>query len=287
MTGYLEILGAVSIWAFFNGVLVKGIKTSGIGVGTWTALAGICTFFATFLIYGSDPLATVTPLQAIFLLQLGIFAALNNSFYYTALKISLPVAALFHYLAPLLVIFWPFIFKGFYEPVWGVDVVAALIGAVGFYWLARSSFKEGNRKLVYLGIGSAIFYSLEIVYSGYVSNKLGVPAASSSFTKLAFQVLVMPIMAISLKESMAVRGRSEWLKIVAGGILLYFSFILYFYGSATVSSLQRGILGYIDRIGAIVLGCWLFKEERAKLTKDVWIGGALIVGASAMVLIFK
>ena len=39
--GYLQILGAVSIWAFFNGVLVKGIKTSGVGVGMWTGIIGV------------------------------------------------------------------------------------------------------------------------------------------------------------------------------------------------------------------------------------------------------
>ena len=39
--GYLQVLGAVSIWAFFNGVLVKGIKTSGVGVGMWTGMVGV------------------------------------------------------------------------------------------------------------------------------------------------------------------------------------------------------------------------------------------------------
>ena len=60
--------------------------------------------------------------------------------------------------------------------------------------------------------------------------------------------------------------------------------MLYFYGSATVSDLNRGVLGYIDRVGAIALGAIVFKQERAKLTKEVWIGGALIIGASLIIL---
>ena len=285
MIGYFEILAAVSIWALFNGVLVRGIKTSGVGVGTWTALVGIFMFFVAFLIFGWDPLNNVKPKQAIFLLCLGVSAAINNACYYTALKISIPVSSLFHYIAPLIVIAWPLIFPIFYEPTGGMDVVAAVIGLMGFFFLAKSSLKEGNRKLFFLGAGSAIFYSLEILLSGYVSNNLGVSASASTFSKFFFQALAMVSMAMVFKESLAVKVKTDWLKIVAGGVFLYFSFMLYFLGSVSVSSLERGVLGYIDRIGAIALGCWFFKEERSKLTKEVWIGGGLILGAGALILI--
>ena len=59
MIGYLQVLGAVSIWAFFNGVLVKGIKTSGVGVGMWTGIFG--AFFCLIGIEGN--LGPVSPAQ--------------------------------------------------------------------------------------------------------------------------------------------------------------------------------------------------------------------------------
>src|SRR3989338_9190896 len=285
MIGYFEILGAVAIWAFFNGVLVRGIKTSGVGVGIWTALVGLVTFLIIFLFFGLDPLNGVTSKQALYLLWLGIFAALNNTCYYTALKISIPVAALFHYLAPLIVIVWPLLFPIFYEPIEVSDIIAAMIGLAGFFFIAKSSLKTGNRTLFYLGAGSAIFYSLEIILSGYVSNNLSTPAAAATFFKFLFQALTMVLMGWVFRESLTVKNKLDWLKITAGGLLLYFSFMLYFYGSVSVSSLERGVLGYIDRIGAIVLGCWFFKEERAKLTKEVWIGGALILGAGLLIIV--
>ena len=46
-----------------------------------------------------------------------------------------------------------------------------------------------------------------------------------------------------------------------------------------MGDLERGILGYIDRIGAIALGAYVFKE---KLTKNILVGGALIIGASVL-----
>ena len=57
--------------------------------------------------------------------------------------------------------------------------------------------------------------------------------------------------------------------------------MLYFAGSQTVSDLDRGVLGYIDRIGAIVLGALIFKE---KLTKNIIIGGVLILGAGLLLI---
>ena len=91
--GYLQVLGAVSIWAFFNGVLVKGIKTSGVGVGMWTGIVGVI-----FCLIWQD-IGLLNFKYFTWLALLGISAALNNSFNYTAIKISIPVALLFHYIA--------------------------------------------------------------------------------------------------------------------------------------------------------------------------------------------
>lgn len=283
MAGYLAVLGAVSIWAFFNGILVKGIKTSGVGVGTWTAIFGIVAFFISFVgkfEYDASIEPDYYPL--IILACLGISAALNNACYYTALKISIPNAALFHYLAPLLVIFWALSFAMFRQPIPQTAVIALFIGFIGVFWLVGPNFKEGNRKLVLLGLLSAFFYSLEIVLSGYVSNRLHIPSDVSAFTKLLFQALVMPIVGLALGDSIWIKDSREWPKIIAGGALLYLSFVLYFAGAETVSDLHRGVLGYIDRIGAILLGCWFFRQA---ITKNILIGGILILGAGALLLL--
>lgn len=276
--GYLQILGAVSIWAFFNGVLVKGIKTSGVGVGMWTGIVGVI-----FCLVWQD----IEPLNfsnLSWLIFLGMSAALNNSFNYTAIKISVPVALLFHYLAPILVIVWYLLFPIFYQPISIKGFLAVAIGLAGVIYMAKPHLKEGNRKLVYLGMASAVFYSLEIVLSGYLSKELQVPAITSSFSKLLGQVMIMPIVGLLMKESTKISETMDIPKIILGGLLLYISFNLYFTGSATVNDLDRGILGYIDRIGAIALGAWFFKEERAKITKEVWIGGIFIIGASLLIL---
>jgi drug/metabolite transporter (DMT)-like permease len=279
MMGYLQVLGAVSIWAFFNGILVNGIKTSGVGVGTWTALVGIVTFSITFALSGIP--SGLSTHHLMMLALLGIFAALNNSCYYTALKISIPNAALFHYLAPLLVIFWVLSFEIFRQPITQLAIIAVLVGLIGVFWLVGPNIREGNKRLVILGFASAIFYSLELVLSGYVSKNLGVSSNVSAFTKLLFQAMVMPLIGLALGESIRVSSSKEWPKIIAGGALLYISFVLFFRGAQTVIPIHLGILGYIDRVGAILLGCWYFRQP---VTKNILIGGAFILGAGLLLI---
>lgn len=281
MIGYLEVLGAVSIWAIFNGVLVRGIKTSGVGVGTWTGLVGVIIFGIGFLFNGT--LGELSDKSLLALTLLGIFAALNNSLGYTAIKISIPIALLFHYLAPVFVPIWGLAFNVFYQPINFADILAIIVALIGMFLLAVHNIKEGNRKLLILGLGSAVFYSLEIVFSGYISRDLLVPAQISAFTKLMFQTMVMPVMALILGESIRIGDRREWLKIITGGGLLCISFLLYFWGAKTVGGIQLGVLGYIDRVGAIALGAYFFKE---KITGNTIIGGLMILGAGLLVIFF-
>lgn len=281
--GYLQVLGAVSIWAFFNGYLVKKIRASGVGVGTWTAFVGVLIYSIAFLFNGIPE--GLSHYNLAMLALLGIFAALNNSLGYTAIKISIPVALLFHYLAPIFVPLWGLVFKVFYQPLGLAPVLAIVVAVFGMILLAVPNFKEGNKKLLLLGLGSAVFYSLEIVFSKYLSADLGVPAQVSAFTKLLFQMAVTPIMAVViLKESLRIGNKKEWLKITAGGLLLCLSFMWYFMGAKTVSGVQLGILSYIDRVGAIALGAYFFNET---INRNTAIGGLMILGAGFMVIFFK
>lgn len=282
MTGYLAVIGAVCIWAFFNGYLVRKIKASGVGVGTWTAVVGIFIFSLSFLA-GNNFLHGLNSRQITALVLLGLFAALNNSLGYTAIKISVTIALLFHYLAPIFVPLWGLIFPVFYKPVGPAAVLAIVIAVIGMILLAVPNLREGNKKLLLLGLGSALFYSLEMVFSGYLSDTLKVQPQVSAFTKLLFQAAVMPVMAVALKESLRVENGREWLKIAGGGILLCVSFVLFFLGARTVVPIQLGVLGYIDRVGAIALGAYFFKE---KITGNTIVGGLMILGAGLLVIFF-
>src|SRR3989338_2646773 len=274
MMGYFQVLGAATIWAFFNGVLVKWVKTSGVGVGAWTGLVGMVMMAAVFLVTGARFVLSEEQLIAVIFLMTA--ATINNACYYTAIKMAGVVnAALFHYLAPMLVMVWNLTIPTFYAPVSFPHILALLVGLAGIIYVGMPSL-GGSKLWMLFGLGSAVFYSLEIVLSGYVMGDLKVPVEIATFGKLFGQAGLMSFIA---NERLSVESRNDWRKLIWGGVLLYLSFELYFEGSKTVGDLERGILGYIDRIGAIALGAYVFKE---KLTKNIVIGGTLIIGASIL-----
>lgn len=282
MIGYLQVLGAVLIWAYFNGVLVKNIKTSGAGVGMWTGLVGVLIFLSLNnigIVWNS-----LTRSQTMALNYLGVCAGLNNACFYTALKrTKVYNAALFHYFAPMLMVVWVFFVPWFRSPVYPIDLIVLVIGFVGILWIAFPNFK-GDRKWMYFAAGSAFFYSLELALSIYVSDKLKVPSETSAFFKLIFQAVVMLLVGLVFREPLKVKSKMEGRKLIFGGALLYVSFILFFSGASHVKPLHLGLLSYVDRIGAILLAAIFFKE---KITKNALIGGICILGASLLVLFLK
>ncbi len=284
MIGYLEVLGAVSIWAFFNGILVKNIKTSGAGVGMWTGLGGALLFLASYNV--GIVWENLTRPQFVALIYLGVFAAFNNACYYTALKkTQVYNAALFHYFAPMLAVVWVYFIPQFRSAIYPIDIVVLVIGFLGVLWIATPNLK-GNRRWMYFATGSAVFYSLEIVFSSYVSDplKLNVSPTTSAFFKLLFQAMIMLVVGLVFREPLKVENREEARKLIFGGVLLYLSFILFFSGASHVRQLHLGLLSYVDRIGAIFLAAVFFKE---KITKNALVGGVCILGASLLVLFLR
>lgn len=282
MTGYLEILGAVLIWAVINGLLVKGIKTSGVGVGTWMSVVGIAVFGVLF-IFSGNPFSGLTASLGLNLALLGLFCAINNSCFYTALKMTeVYNAALVHYFAAPLAVLTVMLIPSVHEAVSGPNFLAVIVGFVGLIIIAAPNLK-GNRKWLYFALGSAVFYSLEMVWSGIVS-KGGTDPNVSAFAKLASQAAIMPLVGLLIGQSVRVKDRSEWKKLIFAGVLLFLSFVLFFGGMATVPVKHLAVLGYIDRIGAIVLAAIFFKE---RLTRNVWLGGGLIILADVILAVWK
>lgn len=281
MIGYLQVLGAVLIWAVINGLLVKGIKTSGVGVGTWMSFVGILIFITAS--GGTNPFNGLDCYQFKILMCLGIASALNNSLFYTALKMTYVYnAALVHYFASILVIPLIFFVPQFKETLGLVDVASILIGFIGLAVITGPNL-SGKKLWLCFALGSALFYSLEMLFGRLVSTH-GVSAETSTLVKLLAQTAIMPVVGLALRQSVAVQEKTEWFKIILAGGLLYLSFILYFSGVQTVPVKHSTVLGYIDRIGAIILGAYFFKE---KLTKSVWLGGSLIMVAGLLVVFLK
>ena len=279
--GYLQILGAVSIWAIINGLIVKdvGAQVAPTILGSLMSLVGVVLFLPKLISSGWPKLDKKS--KAL-LLGLGFSAALNNSFFYTALTMTAVYnAALVHYFASVLAILWISIIPRFKEKLDKGSLSAVILGIIGLIIMTGSSWLE-HKLWLYFALLSAIFYSFEIVLSRQVS-KNNIDPQFSSFTKLGFQLLIMPIAGFILGHSFRV-PLDSLPYIGIAGLLLFLSFVLVFSGLKTVSTKHFSVLGYLDRIGAILIGRFYWGEV---FGPAIWIGGILILVAEIPVLFFK
>src|SRR3989338_6730940 len=220
MIGYLQVTGGVLIWAVINGLVIKSMS----GSVAPTTLGALMSFigvvlYGPYLIRESFP--TITRKQKLLLVGLGISAALNNSFFYTAIAVkNVSEVALVHYFASVLAIIWLAVIPLFKEKIDGMSLTSVIIGLFGLViMIGGNGFR--NELWLYMALLSALFYSFEIIFSRQVSEN-GVSAHFSSFTKLSFQFAIMPVVGAMLGHSFIVASES-YLSIIVAGLLLYLS----------------------------------------------------------------
>lgn len=279
---YLKIICGVLIWAVINGLIIKdaGSIIAPTILGALMSLVGIFLFLPYLLL---NPWPKLNKNQKIFLVGLGLSAAINNSFFYTALAMAdakVSTVSLVHYFSSILAILWVISIPKFKERLDLASVIAVLMGIVGLVVMTGATLLE-SRMWLYFSLLSAFFYSLEIVFSRQ-SSLNEISPYISAFTKLGFQVLMMPIVGLFLGHSFYIPP-NQYGYIVFAGILLFISFILVFSGLKQVPVKHFSALGYLDRLGAVAIARFWWKES---FGLNIWIGGLLILLAE-LPLLFK
>lgn len=280
---YFKVVCGVLIWAVINGLIIKdaGSVVAPTVLGALMSLVGVILFLP-HLLCNSWP--KFNNRQKWFLIGLGLSAALNNSFFYTALATKdadakVASIVLIHYIASIIAIIWTAL------PIFRekLDKTSILAITIGFWGLAIMTGENwlGHGLWFYFALLSAFFYSLEMVFSRQVSVA-EVSPYFSSFTKLGFQLMIMPLVGFYLGHSFTVPS-GQYLYIIFAGLLLFVSFILVFSGFKKVPVKHFAVLGYLDRLGAIAIAWFWWKES---FGLNVWIGGAMILLAE-IPLLFK
>ena len=285
---YLKLFGAVSIWAVINGLVVRGVKADPTAIGFWMGAIGVCIalLHLTYLSFAKNekPFAELNTKKFFLLAGLGVAAGANNVFFYVALKHQVANAALVHYLAQPISLIFLFLFLG--EKIFKWHIGAMVFGFAGAAVIAWENGHFNFDVWFIFAFLSAIFYAGEISFSKALGIGV-VSACVSALTKLGFQMGFMKIGSVTLGQSLNVHS-GEFFKIVLAGVLLYLSFVWVFDalqdspGQKAVSGSNFGIIGYVDRLGAVLLGIMFFPDEQWKLS--IVIGGMLILAAQALVI---
>lgn len=280
MSSYLKVVCGVLIWAVINGLIIKdaGSVVAPTVLGALMSLVGIILFLPRLI---SRPWPKFTIQQKFFLVGLGLSAAINNSFFYTALATNdsgsnITTIVLIHYFAATLSIGWVVLIPIFKEKLDRSTLISVVLGIVGLAIMIGSNWFD-QKLWIYFAFLSAFFYSFEIVFSRQVKD---IDPYFSSFTKLGFQFLLMPIVGLILGHSFIVPV-NQLLYIGFAGLLLFISFILVFSGMTQVPVKHFSVLGYLDRLGAIAIDRFYWGKT---FGPNMWIGGLIILLAEIPII---
>ncbi len=274
----LKIVCGVLIWAVINGLIIRGASQylSPTALGAAMSLVGLI------------PLRFVLKKISIprrhvrVLMMLGITAALNNSFFYTAIAVkNVSTIVLVHYFAASLAVLWAHWVPSLRERFSIRNVVSVALGFAGLLVMLGKDWFAFEPWMAY-ALLSAFFYSWEVIYS----RRAGIEAidpSHSAFSKLSFQVILMPCVGLFLGQSLRV-PISTWLPIIGAGLLLVLSFWLVFEGLKRVSATHFSMLAYLDRLGAIAIGFFWWHEP---VGMRILIGGLLILVAEIPILFLQ
>jgi drug/metabolite transporter (DMT)-like permease len=214
---------------------------------------------------------------------LGVADALNVLLFFAAYKITISVAVLAHYLAPIFVaIASPFLLRERITPRTALAVVGSFVGLAVMLGPGGSG---ANSAAIWqsaaLGAGSALFYA-----SNVIGNKFVVDSFSTSEVMFWHGTISTPLLALCVP-------RGEWASIdahaatflavlsIGPGALAGLSFV---WGLRRMQAAHASTLTLLEPLVAVVAGSVVFGEA---LGARALAGGALILAGALTVMTAK
>jgi drug/metabolite transporter (DMT)-like permease len=204
---------------------------------------------------------------------LGFFSFLNTFTYFYAFKnTTIANAVLTHYTAPVIVAFLAPLFLK--EVITRRIVIAIIIASIGLWiMLDGLTFKENEMAGIMAGLASGLAYAIIIIFLRIQSQNFN-PLVLAFFTNMTITMLLAPfVREIPLK--------AFWSYLFMGIVHSTIAPILYFRGLQHVTANRAAVLGYIEPVGAIIIGIIFLSEHPPSISL---VGGALIIFSGYLTL---
>ncbi len=204
---------------------------------------------------------------------LGFFSFLNTFTYFYAFKhTTIANSVLTHYTAPVIVAFLAPLFLK--EIITRKIVIAIIIASIGLWiMLDGFSFKENQMAGIMAGLASGLAYAIIIIFLRIQSQNFN-PLVLAFFTNVTITILLLPfIREFPLK--------ALWSYLFMGIVHSTIAPILYFKGLQHVTANRAAVLGYIEPVGAIIIGIIFLSEHPPSISL---VGGALIIFSGYLTL---
>jgi drug/metabolite transporter (DMT)-like permease len=270
-TGSVYILSAILLWSSLGVV----VRLSGVEIHILMFYSLVASLIVQGIILSRKTYRKEIP--GIGMLKypviLGFFSFLNTFTYFYAFKNStIANAVLTHYTAPVIVAFLAPLFLK--EVITRRIVIAIIIASIGLWiMLDGFSFKENQMAGIMAGLVSGLAYAIIIIFLRIQSQNFN-PLVLAFFTNVTITILLLPfIREFPLK--------ALWSYLFMGIVHSTIAPILYFKGLQHVTANRAAVLGYIEPVGAIIIGIIFLSEHPPSISL---VGGALIIFSGYLTL---
>lgn len=204
---------------------------------------------------------------------LGFFSLLNTFTYFYAFKhTTIANAVLTHYTAPVIVAFLAPLFLK--EVITRKIVIAIIIASIGLWiMLDGFSFKENQMAGIMAGLVSGLAYAIIIIFLRIQSQNFN-PLVLAFFTNMTITIILLPFIRVMPLHAI-------WSYLFMGIVHSTIAPILYFKGLQYVTANRAAVLGYIEPVGAIIIGIIFLSEHPPSISL---VGGALIIFSGYLTL---
>jgi len=212
------------------------------------------------------------------LLSVGICALINGLTYFYSIKnTSIANALMTHYMTPVMVaVAAPFFLKERFTFIIFTALVLSILGLIIIIDPQKLQFKSNDFYGIIAGLISAVAYAVVIIIGRYIKtniNPLNYIIAQSG--------IAVFVMSFFCDWNIFSFDQQSLFYLTTFGIFnIFFAAILFFKSLTKVDASIVGIIGYIEPVGAIMLGILFLKEP---MNLRIAIGAFLILFSSTLV----
>ena len=278
---YAAVAVAASAWGTWALILrhAEGIAPMSSALESVIVMAVLTGISGVLSLRDRNP-ARATPGEWLWIAWLGVADALNLLLFFAAYKITIAVAVLSHYLAPIFVaVASPLVLR---ERLTARTALAVAVSFAGLAVMLGPGQTGAGAAAVWqsaaLGAGSALFYA-----SNVVGNKFVIEAFSTSEVMFWHGTISTPLLALCVP-------RTEWAALdahavtflavaaILPGALAGLSFV---WGLRRMPAAHASTLTLLEPLVAVVAGSVVFGET---LGFRALFGGALILAGALTVM---
>ncbi|MBE0527724.1 MAG: DMT family transporter [Thermoleophilia bacterium] len=283
--GYAEIAAASLILGTSATLIQVSTMPASLMVVLRMALAGIALGILFFATGGVEEVRRSGYFRRMVLV--GFVVALELIFYIASIRlVNVTVAVSLEYMAPVFVaVLAPWVLHARRQ---GVDVVAVVIAVGGMALLVLPGLTLGGDSLSIPGIVFGLLAGLMFATAMMLIKSMGSDVRGSTFALffcLGSVVLLTPLAVWqTVTTHYHITAADAWIVVLSGLVYTALCFSLFTDGIRFVRVEHAGIIGYIEPVTSPL---WAFLIIGEKPPWTTYAGGALIVAAGILVIVFS